>query len=98
MNMYRFASGDPVNFSDPFGLKVCYQGSGAEIADLKKTTEAATNSAFTLDNSNCVNASSVRAGGVKSFDGLRARVRELIDSAEAFGIAFGADCESPQRS
>lgn len=69
--MYGFASGDPVNFSDPFGLKVCYQGSGAEIADLKKTTETVTNTSFTLDKNNCVNASSVKSGGDKSFDALR---------------------------
>jgi RHS repeat-associated protein len=30
VNVYGFAGGDPVNYDDPFGLKVCFVGKGAQ--------------------------------------------------------------------
>lgn len=98
MNLYGFAEGDPVNFADPFGLKVCFQGSGAEISDLKKTTESATNTTFSLDKKNCVDPASVRSGGDKRFDALRAGFSDLVGSDATFSVAFGAEAESPQYS
>lgn len=97
-NLYGFANGDPVDFSDPFGLKVCYQGTGAEISELKKTTESAPNTTFTLDKTNCVDPASVRSGGAKRFDALRAGFKDLVSSDAIFNVAFGAEAESPQYS
>lgn len=98
LNLYGFAVGDPVNFSDPFGLKVCFQGSGAEIPRLKETTEAATNTTFSLDRKNCVDQASVRSGGDMRFDALRAGFNDLVGSDATFSIAFGAEAGSPQYS
>jgi RHS repeat-associated protein len=35
LNSYGFAAGDPVSYSDPYGLKVCFKGSTSEVGALK---------------------------------------------------------------
>jgi hypothetical protein len=49
VNQYGYASGDPVGGSDPFGLKVCFEGnSSAERQRLADSTMAATGTSFTV--------------------------------------------------
>jgi RHS repeat-associated protein len=98
LNLYGFAEGDPVNFSDPFGLKLCFRGDGGDVRRLKQITQDATNTTFGLDKENCVDAGSVRSGGDKSFDGIRAGFVGLVGATSTFDVAFGAEPESPQYS
>jgi RHS repeat-associated protein len=98
LNSYGFAAGDPVNYSDPFGLAVCFSGDAAAVRSLSATLQQATNTTFTLDRSNCVVASSIRSGGDKSFGALRAGLSKLVASKSRFDVAFGREAESPQRS
>jgi RHS repeat-associated protein len=59
LNLYGFADGDPVNFSDPFGLKVCF--SGEDYEELAENTRWATGTTFDLDDRHC--ATNVRPSG-----------------------------------
>jgi RHS repeat-associated protein len=51
LNAYGFANGDPASFSDPYGLKVCFQG--ADYRRLADSTMTATGTTFSLDSSHC---------------------------------------------
>ena len=51
LNVYGFAAGDPVTYSDPYGLKVC-----ANARHLRRAIERATNSTIEWDASNCVSS------------------------------------------
>jgi RHS repeat-associated protein len=52
VNLYGFANGDPVNYSDPFGLTVCFRGN--HIRRAVDAVERATGSRITLDDNNCI--------------------------------------------
>ncbi len=52
LNLYGYANGDPLAYSDPFGLKVCL--SGKDVKSLARAIENATNTTFGLDAANCV--------------------------------------------
>ena len=48
LNLYGFAGGDPVNFGDPFGLKVCFSSDAA-----RRATEDATGTSIAVDKNRC---------------------------------------------
>lgn len=87
-----------MNYSDPFGLAVCFRGNAAAVRSLSGALQQATNTTFRLDRSNCVVASSIRSGGDKRFDALRAGFSKLVGSSDRFDVAYGREMESPQRS
>ena len=58
-NLYGFGGGDPVNFGDPFGEKVCFIGPGA--GERAKDVQRGTGTTFDLDNEGC--AKNVRITG-----------------------------------
>jgi RHS repeat-associated protein len=91
LNSYGFAAGDPVNFSDPFGLKVCYKGTQAEVYRLRTATEAATGAQVHLDRNNCIRA--IGNAMMPGLRGLRNRL-ELIHSRPSeydVGFRYSAD-------
>lgn len=53
INFYGFASGDPLNVSDPSALKVCFGGSRFSRRRLADSTAVATQTAFDLDDDGC---------------------------------------------
>ena len=91
LNTYGFAEGDPITFSDPYGLKVCFAGSPAEIRDLRTAAEGATGAAVHLDRKNCISA--VGASMNPRTRGLRNRLEFLRTRTEIFtvGMTFSAE-------
>jgi RHS repeat-associated protein len=86
LNSYGFAAGDPVSYADPYGLKVCFQGSKSEVGELRAAAEGATGAAIHLDKQNCI--SSVGNPMVRSLRGLRDRLEFLRRHSETFNVGF----------
>ena len=76
LNVYGYANGDPVTFSDPFGLTVCFGGSEEERKSLSNATKRATDTDFSLDANGC--AVGVRPRG-DSFTPLGERMNEMSE-------------------
>ena len=91
VNAYGFAGGDPVNFSDPFGLKVCYSGLGLDVQTLKQGTEDATNTRIALDKENCVSSFYARQG--KGFEEIQSRFGRLVGDDDTYSVRYGAKGE-----
>ena len=97
LNLYGFAGGDPVNFGDPFGLAVCFRGSGSEVRSLRSAAQTATNSDIKLDSDNCVE--SVASRGNAKFNRVREYFQSLVDASEVFEVnMLGREMDSPQRN
>jgi RHS repeat-associated protein len=86
MNLYGFAAADPVNFSDPFGLRVCFKGTRFEIKQLSTAIRNASDTDFDLDKQNCV--TNVRSRGHKQLDKIRAGFQDLVNSDATFEVRF----------
>ncbi|MGH7653689.1 MAG: hypothetical protein ACREN6_03410, partial [Gemmatimonadaceae bacterium] len=76
------------NSSDPFGLKVCFNGSRADIQIQKMGTEEATNTNITLGDDNCVQSYDARAG--KGYEELQDRFGTEVSSSNTYNVRFGA--------
>jgi hypothetical protein len=76
-----------VGFWDPFGLKVCYQGTRGEVNALRAATEEATGAAVHLDKENCV--SGVGNSMNPGLRGLRNRLAVLSASEDVYNVSFG---------
>ena len=94
VNLYAYAGNNPTTFSDPFGLKVCFSGSKAQIDRLHDAAEAAVNADLSLDKSNCVSGMTSR--GDTSFNRIRARFDGLVNSDQTFTAQFSSDFQSGQ--
>jgi RHS repeat-associated protein len=84
LNAYGFTNGDPVNLSDPFGLKVCFSEWAADRAIELLGAELATNTRITLDENYCV--SRYTPQGRPGFRGLQARFGSLISSENTYRV------------
>lgn len=91
-NLYAYAGNDPVNYSDPFGLKVCLAG------DVKQAQEAlsdATDTDFKLDKKGCVDEGSIEARGNKGFGGLQGRFRAMArDTEKSFTLKLTTSADA----
>ena len=85
LNVYGFAGGDPVNNIDPFGLKVCFKGSAAEIRALRHAAEQATGAAIWLDRGGCITA--VGNSMSRGLRGLRDRLNYLAGVPGVYNVA-----------
>ncbi len=85
LNLYGFAGGDPVAYSDPFGLKVCYRGVGRSA--LRSATEQATGSTLSLDDSGCIDDIGV-ADTSSKYNEARQRLQALVDAPETYTVAL----------
>lgn len=91
LNVYGFAAGDPVNYSDPYGLKVCYRGTAQQRTDLKTATEQATNTTITLDRSGCIVRATPNATGQnRDFRSLQRRLNNVIGDRDVHTVQFGS--------
>jgi RHS repeat-associated protein len=77
LNLYGFAAGDPITYSDPLGLRVCFTGPGtaANVA----ATERASGTTITLDAENCIQAivDNPRSRGYRHLGEIRRRLRHM---------------------
>jgi len=92
LNLYGFANGDPVNFSDPFGLRVCFVGSTfGERETLRKGAEDATNSTIEVDEQGCVQSWQMLDDGKGKFHNLQETFGRMVGAEDkVFKVSFGA--------
>lgn len=92
LNVYGFAEGDPVNYGDPYGLKVCYKGNAQDRTSLVQATEQATNTTITLDTSGrCIAHATPNPDGQNShFRSLQRRLNNVIRDQDVYDVAFGS--------
>jgi RHS repeat-associated protein len=92
LNSYGFAAGDPVTYSDPYGLEVCYNGTAQDRADLVRATEQATNTTITLDRSGrCIVVATPNTNGQNSrFRSLQRRFNKVVGDPDVHEVAFGS--------
>jgi RHS repeat-associated protein len=98
MNLYGYANGDPVSYSDPYGLKVCYAGTFAERAMLRMATEQATNTSITLDREQrCIARATPNARNQNaSFRSLQRRLNRLSSSSRVVTVSIDAEAEDSE--
>jgi RHS repeat-associated protein len=81
LNTYGFANGDPVTYSDPYGLKVCYRGTAKQVQRMKMATEEATGSTITLasesDGRQCISDLDLN---VRAATETYARLKEMAEN------------------
>ena len=87
LNLYGFAGGDPVNFSDPFGLKVCFKGTAEQVSTLKEGLEGATSTTIQIDKGNCVTG--FEASGEEGFEDLQTRLAILVAADDTYSLEMG---------
>jgi RHS repeat-associated protein len=85
LNLYGFANGDPVNFTDPFGLKVCFDEDGRD--ELVDATSEAIGAPIAVDDSGCV-AEPIE-GTDDSNEDLLDRFNRLVGSDNEYSVTFG---------
>jgi hypothetical protein len=73
--------------SDPFGLKVCYEGSPSEVEEMRSATERFTNSSIRLDRKNCVRSHTPRRNS-EGFQGIQAAFGEMVRADVTFTVQY----------
>jgi RHS repeat-associated protein len=95
LNTYGFAIGDPISYADPYGLKVCYEGTTSDIRQLKETTERATNTSIDLDEENCITTATPLSNGKRGYGSLQARLNAVIRSRRRIRVIFSSGMLMP---
>lgn len=88
LNQYGFAGSDPIGNSDPFGLKVCFQGNQQQRQSLADEYMQATGTKFALDGSGCTNSATRDASSGVSEATSKAFI-QLAESASLFTTSWG---------
>ena len=85
LNLYGFAAGDPVTYSDPYGLKVC-----ANARHLRQAIEWATNSTIQWDASNCVaSTDNVTFHGGAAWSQIQEQFATFVNSGATYYVNRG---------
>jgi RHS repeat-associated protein len=80
VNLYSFAGNNPVTYSDPFGLRVCFKGSDEDVEKLREGAEDATGTRITLDASGCVEG--LRGNGNRKYNRIRRAFLTLVNDPD----------------
>ena len=85
LNLYGYAGGDPVNFSDPFGLKVC-----GRTPSLRRGIERAVNADIEWDEGGCVSSlDDVTFKGGSSWAAVQGAFSGMVTSQDVWTVAPG---------
>jgi RHS repeat-associated protein len=93
LNLYGFAAGDPVNFSDPFGLKVC-----GRSRTMRKGIEDAANADIAWDGEGCVSSldNVTFNGDPNEWGAVQAAFGVMVTSEDTYSVVEGSrDALSP---
>jgi len=99
VNLYGFANGDPINFSDPFGLKFCIKDKNkGHIQEIKDALSYALDARIDWDEkTNCVKGQ-IHPGKNTAFRGLQTGFQAMVNSDVAYAAKLGGGFGSPQSS
>ena len=98
VNVYGFANGDPISYSDPYGLRVCFKGSQRQVNTLKEETQKATGTTFALDGENCVVRGSVRSDGTAGMGEIRGTFEGFVRSELRYDVRFARPSDNQVHS
>jgi RHS repeat-associated protein len=90
VNTYGFGGGDAVNYSDPYGLRVCFDGNAQQRSRLEVQTERAIGTGLDVGSDGCVTRVGA-SGGAAAIE-----FRSLVDSDDRYSIAYGVEGEGSQ--
>jgi RHS repeat-associated protein len=76
LNVYAYGANNPAANIDPFGLKVCFEGTKAQKDSLKQAFEDATNTTIAVDGKGCVVSATPR--GRSGFEEIQRRFFAMI--------------------
>jgi RHS repeat-associated protein len=89
VNLYQYAGNNPATFTDPFGLRACYEGSDSDVDALRRGTEKATGSRIELDAENCV--SKTESNDDRKYDRIRTLFQHLVSSKNTYTLAYSLE-------
>jgi hypothetical protein len=90
LNLYGYAGGDPVNGRDPFGLKVCFEGTATQRRRLADSTMAATGTRFDVIRDVDGNYCAANVAAVDESLGFAADFAEMADDPFVIPIRYAA--------
>lgn len=90
INLYGFANGDPVTYSDPYGLAVC-----ARTPGLRRGVSRSVNATITWDENGCVSSlSNVQFHGGRAWAAIQRVFSDMVQSPDVYSVAW----RDPSRS
>jgi len=85
VNLYLYAGNNPAMLTDPFGLKVCFEGDEAEVRELASAVANLTNTKLTI-HENCI--TEIESRGNKAFYRIRDILEQLASSKKMYTLSF----------
>lgn len=89
LNAYGFAAGDPVNYSDPLGLKVCIIGEEDFVTSARASLSSTLNADIKYDDQGCVTSWTWKGDGPDSLRTRFAAVAGTRQKTYAVGYELG---------